>query len=94
MLKYDNYLTKKLRNVFIYFSRSSYIGIYLFSMTFEKKMNLILINIFNSFCKKRTTVNFIDSILLIIIFCVYRGCTVHIYKFEYPYIRIYVSVSS
>jgi len=79
MLRYDNYLTKKLRNVFIYFSRSSYIGIHLFSMTFENQMNLIFINIFVQFLQKKITVNFIDSILLIIIFCVYGGFTVHIY---------------
>ena len=47
-------------------------------MIFEVLMNLILINIFVQFVASNVTFNFIDSILLTIIYCVYGGLYAYI----------------
>ena len=73
MLRYVYYFTQKLRHSFIYFSRPSYNGIHYFSIIFEVQMNLILIHVFVNFVAKIQTFNFIESILLTIIYCVYGG---------------------
>ena len=73
MLRYVYYLAQKLRNLFIYYSRSSYNGIYSFTMIFKVNWTKYWSIFFVHFVAK--TVNFIQSILLTIIYCVYGGFT-------------------